>query len=139
MLFLPLLMTACKNDTEVDNPDSTPITLLANIGSIGVETRGSGVISDSYASELPVNFARIDQSSTDGSYSLYSAATALNATRAAGSDKQQITFATLQTYLSDATYNSSKFVGWYPRAAMTSGAVKFYRRRFYRHYAHERG
>jgi len=98
---------------------------LANIGSIGVETRGSGVISDSYASELPVNFARIDQSSTDGSYSLYSAATALNATRAAGSDKQQITFATLQTYLSDATYNSSKFVGWYPRAAMTSGAVTF--------------
>jgi hypothetical protein len=125
MLCLPLLMTACKNDTEVDNPDSTPITLLANIASIGVETRGSGVISDSYASELPVNFARINQSSTDGSYSSYSDATALDATRAAGSDKQQITFATLQTYLSDATYNSSKFVGWYPRAAMTSGAVSF--------------
>jgi len=98
---------------------------LANIGSIGVETRGSGVISDSYASELPVNFARIDQSSTDGSYSSYSASTALDATRAAGSDKQQITFATLQTYLSDATYNSSKLVGWYPRAALTSGAVTF--------------
>jgi len=125
MLCLPLLMTACKNDTEVDNPDSTPITLLANIGSIGVETRGIGVISDSYASELPVNFARIDQSSTDGSYSSYSDATALDATRAAGSNKQQITFATLQTYLSDATYNSSKFVGWYPRATLTSGAVTF--------------
>ena len=98
MLCLPLLMTACKNDTEVDNPDSTPITLLANIASIGVETRGSGVIGDSYASNWDVNFARIDQSSADGSYSSYSDATALDATRAAGSGNRSITFATPQTY-----------------------------------------
>jgi uncharacterized protein (TIGR02145 family) len=128
MLFLPLLMTACKNDTEVDNPDSTPITLLANIGSIGVETRGSGVIDDSYASNLDVNFARIDQGD-NGAYpendtyplSPYFASTALAATRAAGSGNRSITFATPQTY---SLYNS-KFVGWYPRAAMTSGAVNF--------------
>ena len=125
MLCLPLLMTACKNDTEVENPDSTPMTLLASIGSVGVETRGSGVIDDSYASALPVNFARIDQSPINGNYSAYTAATALDATRTAGSGKQSITFATPQTYLSDATYNSTKLVGWYPRAALVDDYVTF--------------
>jgi hypothetical protein len=119
-------MTACKNDTEVDNPSSESITLLGSIGSVGVETRaGDGAISESYASPLLVNFARIDQSSTDGAYSLYSAATALDATRAGGSGSQSITFAATQSYLSDATYNSSKLVGWYPRAALASGVATF--------------
>lgn len=125
MLCFPLLMTACKNDTEVDNPDSTPITLLASIGSVGVETRGDGVISDSYVSDLPVSFARIDQSAETGDYSSYSAASPLNAIRAGGDGPRSITFAMTQNYLSDATYNSSKFVGWYPRADFASGVVTF--------------
>lgn len=125
MLCFPLLMTACKNDTEVDNPDSTPITLLASIGSVGVETRGDGVISDSYVSDLPVSFARIDQSAETGDYSSYSAASPLNAIRAGGDGPRSITFAMTQNYLSDATYNSSKFVGWYPRADFANGVVTF--------------
>lgn len=83
------------------------------------------VIDENHAQDLPVAFARLDQSA-DGSWPAdYSAASALKATRAGGAAAQAITFTTKQYYLTRKENHNTRLVGWYPYAALASGVASF--------------
>lgn len=128
-LLLPLL-AGCKDSTDTPIPaESSKMSLLGSINST-VNTRGDGVI-DPVApgfdtQTLLLNFARINQDASTGEYPAYGS-TALKASRAAGTGSTDITFDAdnSQFYTPAGTNSSSKLVGWYPRASVTSGVVSF--------------
>jgi hypothetical protein len=101
--------------------------------SVQSETRGAGIIDAGYATALPVNFVRLDQNVSTGSYPAYTTfSSALPATRAGGTGNTVVSFdsGSEQYYLVRETNNKSKLLGWYPRVngttvTMASGVLTF--------------
>lgn len=83
------------------------------------------VIGENYTQELTVAFARLDQSADSSWPADYNAASALMATRAAGTSAQAITFTTKQYYLTRKENHNTQLVGWYPYADLTAGKASF--------------
>ncbi len=86
-----------------------------------------GVVEQEHAA-LSVSFARLDQNEADGLYPAYTTlSAALTAELAANtgnaSTPARITFTTPQYYLSRATNNNTKLVGWHPQAVPAAGVV----------------
>lgn len=115
------------------SPDSgqVEIALGAEFGVSGGITSDSGlsraVIDKGYSKALYVSFARLDQNEATGAYPAYSTVDSAFLAKWAGAltddDSQATTvrFCDPKFYLSRASNNSTKFVGWYPAYPTQTG------------------
>lgn len=103
-----------------------PVEILLS-GGIATAPASRAVVNEEHGA-LQVSFARLDQKENDGFYDEYTTLSAsLDATIAANTGNTgtpaAITFDAPQYYLSRKVNNSTKLVGWYPRATPAAGVV----------------
>lgn len=126
-----LCLASCSqnDDSMPDQPltgERHEIVLTGSMGDIGSEVVPSTRGDVNPGAAMTVYFGRRDRNA-DGTWPRYREApyaTALSATRAAGTGNQAITFTTAQYYPmeklsgeeSSNSYNQTQFVGWYPAA-----------------------
>lgn len=105
-------LISCTEDLDITKSSSTDdeIRVQMGIGTVRPATRGDGVITNSFANDLPVSFVRFDAT---GSGFTYATGSLIDATIRAGAT-HDVVFAPAQYYNPDG-YNT-KLTGLYPRA-----------------------
>lgn len=121
-MLVSIILASCAKSELEPNDENGRITLAAAVGTSSVEansTYSNAAQSKAPAlaiDELELSFARADESSS-GTYPPY-AATALTATRAAGTGEQALVFNPVQYYRADGL--KTKLTGWYPQGTYNS-------------------
>lgn len=113
-------LSACSEEPVGEHSVPVPIEITAALpgDGTGSASPASKAVADP-AQSLTLYFARADQDAS-GTYGGY-AASAIPATRAAGTGAQALTFTTPQYYL--ANRKASKLTGWYPQAGQYKDGV----------------
>ncbi|WP_455592286.1 hypothetical protein [Bacteroides sp.] len=128
LLFPLLSLCACSGESDalLSESQGEPIVLSGSIGELSAESVSRAPIESTHATAMEVGFGRVDQTGVS-TWSAWSGATLLRATRAAANGTAAITFnaANKQYYTTGTSNNGIKFVGWYPANAVSSGKVTF--------------